>query len=231
MTPTSTSTSSTFQPLTGPLGFYPVVPTADWVQRLLGWGVRTVQLRIKAADHGPAEIAAQVKAAIEAGRAVPGAQVFINDHWPLALAHGAYGVHLGQEDLDTADTADIGALRQAGMRLGLSTHTPAELARAHAVQPSYLAIGPIYPTTLKVMPYAPVGLAQLALWAQQAALFPRLPVVAIGGISLERLPGVMACLSGPHDGVAVVSAVTLAGDAQQAAQDGMRLVLSARQAG
>ena len=211
-----------FTPLTGPLGFYPVVPTAEWVHRLLGWGVRTIQLRIKAADHSPAEIASHVQAAITAGRAVPGAQVFINDHWKLALAHGAYGVHLGQEDLDTAD---IEALRQAGLRLGLSTHTPAELARAHAVHPSYLAIGPIYPTTLKVMPYAPVGLEQLALWAPQAAPYP---VVAIGGISLERLPGVMACLKGDHDGVGVVSAVTLAEDAEQAALEGLQLVLQSR---
>lgn len=208
------TTSTAFPPLTGPLGFYPVVPTADWVQRLLGWGVRTVQLRIKAADHSPAEIAAQVQAAVAAGRAVPGAQVFINDHWKLALAHGAYGVHLGQEDLDIAD---IEALRHAGMRLGLSTHTPAELARAHAVQPSYLAIGPIYPTTLKVMPYAPVGLAQLAQWVPQAAPYP---VVAIGGISLDRLPGVLAC---GVQGVAVVSAVTLASDPAQAAREGLRL--------
>lgn len=207
-------TSTAFPPLTGPLGFYPVVPTADWVQRLLGWGVRTVQLRIKAADHSPAEIDAQVQAAVAAGRAVPGAQVFINDHWKLALAYGAYGVHLGQEDLDIAD---IEALRHAGLRLGLSTHTPAELARAHAVQPSYLAIGPIYPTTLKVMPYAPVGLAQLAQWVPQAAPYP---VVAIGGISLDRLPGVLAC---GVDGVAVVSAVTLASDPAQAARDGLRL--------
>ena len=212
-----------FAPLTGPLGFYPVVPTAEWVQRLLGWGVRTVQLRIKAADHSPTEIAVQVQAAIAAGRATPGAQVFINDHWKLALTYAAYGVHLGQEDLDTAD---IEALRQANLRLGLSTHTPAELARAHAVQPSYLAIGPIYPTTLKVMPYPPVGLDQLAQWAAQAALQPKLPVVAIGGISLERLPGVMACLKGANDGVAVVSAVTLAEDGERAARAGMRLVFS-----
>ena len=216
-----------FAPLVGPIGFYPVVPTADWVQRLLDWGVLTVQLRIKSADHSPAEISAQVKAAVEAGRAVPGAQVFINDHWKLALecaAHGAYGVHLGQEDLDTAD---IEALRIAGLRLGLSTHTPAELARAHAVLPSYLAIGPIYPTTLKVMPYEPVGLERLALWAAQAALHPRLPVVAIGGISLERLPGVLGCLNSPWDGAAVVSAVTLAADSHQAALEGLSIAQAA----
>jgi thiamine-phosphate pyrophosphorylase/hydroxymethylpyrimidine kinase/phosphomethylpyrimidine kinase/thiamine-phosphate diphosphorylase len=105
----------------------------------------------------------------------------------------------------------------AGLRLGLSTHTPAELARAKAAQPSYLAIGPVYPTTLKVMPYEPVGLAQLKQWAAQAAPYP---VVAIGGISLDRLPGVLAC---GVNGVAVVSAVTLAADPQQAALAGLRL--------
>ena len=214
-----------FTPLLAPIGFYPVVPTADWVQRLLGWGVRTVQLRIKAADHSLAEIALQVRAAVEAGRVVPGAQVFINDHWQLALAAGAYGVHLGQEDLDTAD---IEALRHAGIRLGLSTHTPAELARAHAVQPSYLAIGPVYPTTLKVMPYDDVGLERLKLWASQAAPYP---VVAIGGISLERLPGVWACLDGENDGVAVVSAVTMAADPQQAVLQGLQVTTKPRAAG
>lgn len=207
-------TSVSFAPLTGPIGFYPVVPDAAWVRRLLGWGVRTIQLRIKAADHDAEEIAWEVRTAIEAGREVPGAQVFINDHWQLALQHGAYGVHLGQEDLDTAD---IAALRDAGLRLGLSTHTPAELARAKAVQSSYLAIGPIYPTTLKVMPYEPVGLARLKAWAQDAAPYP---VVAIGGISLALMPGVLAC---GVNGVAVVSAVTLAQDPEQAALQGLQL--------
>ena len=207
-------TSPAFAPLSGPIGFYPVVHDAAWVQRLLDWGVRTVQLRFKMAGHTPAEIEREVRAAVEAGKKVPGAQVFINDHWQLALDAGAYGVHLGQEDLDTVDLA---ALRDAGLRLGLSTHTPFELARAKAVQPSYLAIGPIYPTTLKVMPYAPVGLVQLKEWAPQAAPYP---VVAIGGISLERLPGVLAC---GVDGVAVVSAVTLAENPQQAALEGLRL--------
>ena len=214
-----------FAPLTHPIGFYPVVPTAAWVERLLGWGVRTIQLRIKTADHMPAEISAQIIASIEAGKAVPGAQVFINDHWQLALRAGAYGVHLGQEDLDVAD---IEALKSAGLRLGLSTHTPDELARAKAVQPSYLAIGPIYPTTLKVMPYNPVGLVQLAEWAKLAAPYP---VVAIGGISLDRLPGVRNCLPGAWDGVAVVSAVTLAADPQQATLQGLLLAAAAQAAG
>ena len=208
-----------FTSLTAPIGFYPVVPTAEWVQRLLGWGVRTIQLRAKAADHSADALQREVRAAVESGRAVPGAQVFINDHWQLALEAGAYGVHLGQEDLDTAD---IEALRRAGLRLGLSTHTPAELARAHAVRPSYLAIGPIYPTTLKVMPYEPVGLERLKAWVPQAAPYP---VVAIGGISLERLPGVVAC---GVDGVAVVSAVTLASHPEQAVREGLRLTSQVR---
>ena len=211
-------TTPSFAPLIGPIGFYPVVATAEWVERLLGWGVRAIQLRFKAAGHTALEIECEVNAAVAAGRRVPGAQVFINDHWQLALAANAYGVHLGQEDLDVAD---IAALRSAGVRLGLSTHTPAELARAHAVQPSYLAIGPIYPTTLKVMPYEPVGLERLKLWAPQAAPYP---VVAIGGISLERLPGVMAC---GVDGAAVVSAVTLADDPEQAVLEGLKLALKA----
>ena len=207
-------TSTPFAPLIAPIGFYPVVPTAAWVSRLLGWGVRTIQLRAKATDHSAEALQREVRAAVEAGRAVPGAQVFINDHWQLALDAGAFGVPLGQEDLDTAD---LNALRAAGLRLGLSTHTPAELARAHAVRPSYLAIGPIYPTTLKVMPYEPVGLERLKIWARDAAPYP---VVAIGGISLERLPGVMAC---GVDGAAVVSAVTLASEPEQAVREGLRL--------
>jgi thiamine-phosphate pyrophosphorylase len=203
-----------FAPLSGPTGFYPVLPDAAWVQRLLDWGARTIQLRIKAAGHSPAEIEQQVRAAVAAGRAVPGAQVFINDHWQLALQAGAYGVHLGQEDLDSADLA---ALRHAGLRLGLSSHTPAEMARAKAARPSYLAIGPVYPTTLKVMPYEPVGLERLKAWAALAA---PCPVVAIGGISLALMPGVMAC---GVDGVAVVSAVTQAADPRQATLAGLRL--------
>ena len=210
--------SKPFAPLTHPIGFYPVVPTAAWVQQLLQWGVRTIQLRIKTVDHTPAEISAQVIAAVEAGKAVPGAQVFINDHWQLALSAGAYGVHLGQVDLDTAD---IEELRVAGIRMGLSTHTTLELARAKAFLPSYLAIGPVYPTTLKVMPYEPVGLERLTEWAKLAA---PCPVVAIGGISLDRLPGVLAC---GVDGVAVVSAVTLAPAPHLAVLQGLKLVQKA----
>jgi thiamine-phosphate diphosphorylase len=205
-----------FKPLTGALGFYPVVPDADWVKQLLHWGVRTIQLRYKPVADDDALLAQQVRAAVAAGRAVAGAQVFINDHWRLALAEGAYGVHLGQEDWAALSSAERELLRASGMRLGLSTHTPEEWALAQAAKPSYLAIGPVYPTTLKVMPYAPVGLEKLRDWTQR--LHP-CPVVAIGGISLERLPAVVAC---GVNGVAVVSAVTQALEPQRVCIAGLR---------
>lgn len=200
--------AAAFAPMTGPMGFYPVVPDAAWVERLLGWGVRTVQLRVKAGALGDEPLRAEIDRAVAAGRAVPGAQVIVNDHWRLAIAAGAFGVHLGQEDLETAD---LGALRRAGLRLGVSSHTPAEMARAHAVAPSYVAIGPVYPTTLKAMRYEPVGLVQLAEWTRRYQ--PAYPVVAIGGIDLARAPGVWAC---GVDSVAVVSAVTQAADPEGA---------------
>jgi hydroxymethylpyrimidine kinase / phosphomethylpyrimidine kinase / thiamine-phosphate diphosphorylase len=191
-----------FTPCSGPLGFYPVVDSADWVERLLSWGARTVQLRIKAGALPEAELRAQLAAAVRAAREIPGAQLFVNDHWREALKLGAYGVHLGQEDLDTAD---LDAIRAAGMRLGVSSHTPLEMARAHAVQPSYVALGPVYETTLKAMRYDALGLANLRAWTRRYQ--PRYPVVAIGGISLARAPAVWAC---GVDSVAVVSAVTQA---------------------
>ena len=199
-----------FAPMRSAIGFYPVVPDADWVERLLGWGVRTIQLRSKAGALDAAALRREVARAVAAGRATPGAQVFINDHWALALEAGAFGVHLGQEDLDTAD---LPALRHAGLRLGVSSHTPAEMARAHAVQPSYVAIGPVFPTTLKQMPYRPVGLDRLRAWT--ARYRPRYPVVAIGGIDLARVAAVAAC---GVDGVAVVSAVTQAADPRAATE-------------
>jgi hydroxymethylpyrimidine kinase / phosphomethylpyrimidine kinase / thiamine-phosphate diphosphorylase len=170
--------------------------------------VRTVQLRIKAGSFSPTEIRLQIEQAVQAGQRYADAQVFINDHWSDALALGAYGVHLGQEDVAVADLA---ALQSAGMRLGVSSHTPSEMVAAHAVQPSYVAIGPVYPTTLKAMRYDSVGLKRLERWARWCQ--PSYPVVAIGGISLERAPGVLAC---GVQSVAVVSAITAAAQPEQA---------------
>ncbi len=214
-------TTPAFAPLTVAPGFYPVVPDAEWVPRLLAWGVRTIQLRYKPLSDNTEALTQQVRAAVAAGRAHAGAQVFINDHWRLALAEGAYGVHLGQEDWAALGSAEREQLRASGMRLGLSTHTPGEWAIAQAAKPSYLAIGPVYPTTLKVMPYEAVGLERLRTWTGQVS---PCPVVAIGGISLERLPGVLAC---GVQGVAVVSAVTQASDPQAACMAGLRAFAAA----
>ena len=205
-----------FPTLIGALGFYPVVPDADWVKRLLGWGVRSIQLRHKPLVNDSQSLARQVRESVAAGRDVAGAQVFINDHWELALAEGAYGVHLGQEDRAALSDAQRQRLRASGIRLGLSTHTPHEWAIAQAAKPSYIAIGPVYPTTLKVMSYEPVGLEQLRAWTLQVS---PCPVVAIGGISLERLPDVVAC---GVNGVAVVSAITQASDPQNATAAGLQ---------
>lgn len=206
-----------FRPLTGALGFYPVVPDADWVIQLLRWGARTIQLRYKSVPYDGDAIAREVRKAVAAGRAVTGAQVFINDHWRQAITEGAYGVHLGQEDWAALRSEERALLKASGLRLGISTHTPQELALAQAAHPSYLAIGPVYPTTLKVMPYDPVGLEQLRAWTRQVS---PCPVVAIGGISLERMPAVCAC---GVNGVAVVSAVTSAANPQSAVATGLRM--------
>ncbi|WP_192459372.1 thiamine phosphate synthase [Musicola keenii] len=187
------------------LGLYPVVDSVDWIARLLEAGVRTIQLRIK--DLPDDQVEPAVMQAVELGRRHQ-ARLFINDYWRLAITHRAYGVHLGQEDLDSADLA---AIRQAGLRLGVSTHDDAELARAVAIQPSYIALGHIFPTQTKDMPSAPQGLDELARHIN--ALDDRFPTVAIGGISIDRAPAVLATGVGS---IAVVSAITQAPNWRQA---------------
>jgi len=162
---------------------YPIVDSADWVRRLVPLGVRLVQLRVK--DQPDGTLRAQIRAAQACCRAA-GAQLIINDYWQLALESGCDFVHLGQGDLDSADLA---ALRRAGVRLGISTHDERELERALALRPDYVALGPIYPTLLKVMPWAPQGLARIGEWKHRVGT---LPLVAIGGLTLERLAGVFA---------------------------------------
>ncbi|MFZ3128530.1 MAG: thiamine phosphate synthase [Rhodoferax sp.] len=197
-----------FAPLQSPaLGVYAVVDSADWVRRVLAAGIRTVQLRIK--DPRAPALADQVAQAIALARATPGAQLFINDHWQLALQLGAYGVHLGQEDLDTVD---LDALCQAGVRLGLSTHSYAEVARALAVRPSYIACGPVFATQSKDMPWIPQGLDNLRYWAARLPV----PVVGIAGIGVHNMAQVAA--QGVA-GAAVITAITQAQDPQQACRD------------
>jgi len=183
------------------LGLYAVVDSAAWVARVVAAGVRTVQLRIKDAE-APAHrafVREQIRQSIAAATPA-GAQLFINDHWQLAIEEGAYGVHLGQEDLHVADLA---AIAQAGLRLGISTHAYWEVCRAWALRPSYIACGPIHPTQAKAMPWIPQGNDNLAYWC---ALLPT-PVVGIAGMDVLRTE--QAARAGAA-GVAVISAVTAA---------------------
>jgi hydroxymethylpyrimidine kinase / phosphomethylpyrimidine kinase / thiamine-phosphate diphosphorylase len=187
-----------FAPLSDPsLGLYAIVETAAWVRRVLDAGVRTVQLRIK--DPNSPGLRDEVRAAIAASRTA-GAQLFINDHWQLAIEEGAYGVHLGQEDLATAD---LGAIARAGVRLGISTHAYWEVCRARALRPSYIACGPIHPTKAKAMPWIPQGNDNLAYWCSLLDV----PVVAIAGMDRERTVQAMQCGAA---GVALISGITAA---------------------
>ena len=190
-----------FPPCPDALGLYPVVPTADWIERLLELGVRTIQLRTKSDDG--AFLDAEIARAVTAARAHD-ARLFINDHWQRAIDAGAYGVHLGQEDLQTAD---LGAIARAGLRLGLSTHGFYEMLVALHFRPSYLAMGAVFPTTTKQMPTAPQGLVRLAHYV--ALLRGKVPLVAIGGIDAAVIDAVLATGVGS---AAVVRAVTEAAD-------------------
>ena len=179
---------------------YPIVDNAEWIAQLGPVGVRLVQLRLKGQPQ--VTVAAQIRRA-QGLCASFGMQLIVNDHWQLALAAGCDFVHLGQGDLQGAD---LGALRRAGVRLGISTHDEHELERALALAPDYVALGPIYHTTLKVMPWAPQGLARLGQWRRRVGA---LPLVAIGGVTLARLPEVFAAGA---DVAAVVSDILGAQD-------------------
>lgn len=204
-----------FAPCPQALGLYAVLPDAAWVARMARAGVPTVQLRFKSADG--AAIEREVAAAVAAVQGT-GALLFINDHWRCAIAAGAYGVHLGQEDLDALSTAELAQLRTSGLRLGLSTHGYAEMLRADAAGPSYIALGAVFPTTLKKMATPPQGLARLTAYAQLLAGYP---LVAIGGIDAPQLPAVRASGVGS---VAVVRALVQAENPEQQAQQLARLL-------
>lgn len=203
---------SAFSDVPKRLGLYPVVDSVEWIERLLEAGVRTIQLRIK--DKVESDVEADIIAAIKLGDRY-NARLFINDYWQLAIKHRAYGVHLGQEDMDVAN---LDAIRDAGLRLGLSTHDNMEMDRALAARPSYIALGHVFPTNTKQMPSAPQGLEQLAAHIKTLGDYPS---VAIGGISLERVPAVLATGVGS---VAVVSAITQAANWQTATTQLLELV-------
>ncbi|MCC2607148.1 thiamine phosphate synthase [Planctobacterium marinum] len=185
------------------LGLYPVVDSLVWVERLLNYGVKTLQLRIKTGDMQ--FISEQIRKANQLARAHQ-ARLFINDYWQLAIEHHCYGVHLGQEDLDSAD---LTAIQKAGLRLGISTHGYYELLRAMSLRPSYIAIGAIFATNTKDMSGQIQGTEKLHHLVQLAKDYP---LVAIGGINLARAPEVLSTGVGS---VAVVSAITQAHDPQE----------------
>jgi thiamine-phosphate pyrophosphorylase len=175
--------------------FYLIVDDAPWLERLLPLGVRFAQLRVK--DRPEPELRAQIRRACNLCAAA-GAQLVVNDYWWLAIEEGCDFVHLGQRDLHGAD---LGAIRAAGVRVGISTHDDVELGRALAASPDYIALGPIYPTLLKQMPWAPQGLAKLTEWKERIG---PIPLVAIGGLSPERA---RECLAAGADSAAVVTDV------------------------
>lgn len=180
--------------------FYPIFDSADWLERMLPFGVKLVQLRVK--DRSEIETAREIARAKRLCVAADCVLV-VNDYWHLAIEEGCDFVHLGQEDLDGADLA---AIRKAGMKLGVSSHDDAELERALATQPDYVALGPVYPTILKAMKWGPQGLERVTEWKRRLGA---IPLVGIGGISLERAPGVFEAGA---DIVAAVTDITLNAD-------------------
>jgi thiamine-phosphate pyrophosphorylase len=182
------------------LGLYGVMPDADWVKRMVDAEIPTVQLRFKSEDRR--KVLKQIRESVKAVQ-YSKTLLFINDHWREAIDEEAYGVHLGQEDLEIAN---LDAIREAGLRLGLSTHGYAEMVYADQYCPSYIAMGAVFPTNLKRMPTAPQGLGRLY---QYAKLLSNYPLVAIGGIDQDSIPAVAKSGVGS---VAVVRAITDAAD-------------------
>ncbi|MEY8098786.1 thiamine phosphate synthase [Falsihalocynthiibacter sp. S25ZX9] len=177
--------------------FYPIFDSADWLERLVPLGIKLVQLRMKdaSADH--------LRAHIRRAKSVcadHGCTLVINDHWRLAIDAGCDYIHLGQEDLEDAD---IAAIQAAGMRLGISTHDKAELARALELRPNYIALGPIYPTILKKMKWHEQGIEKLTTWR---TLIGDTPLIAIGGMRINRAAG---AFDAGADVVAAVTDITL----------------------
>jgi thiamine-phosphate pyrophosphorylase len=173
--------------------FYPIFDSVDWLERALPLGVKFLQLRIK--DREPDALRLDIRVGLAMAQA-HGAALVVNDHWQLAIEEGAEWLHLGQEDLDAAD---LPAIRRAGLKLGISTHDHAELDRALALAPDYVALGPVYPTILKQMKWHQQGLDRVTEWK---GLVGEIPLVAIGGMSVERAAGAFDA------GADIVSAVT-----------------------
>ncbi|KAB2690867.1 thiamine phosphate synthase [Brucella pseudogrignonensis] len=177
--------------------FYPIFDSASWCERMVPLGIKLVQLRIK--DKNDAELRAEIRAAREICARYD-CQLIVNDYWKLAIEEGSDFIHLGQEDLDEAD---LDAIRESGVKLGVSSHDEAELDRALALKPAYIALGPVYPTILKKMKWHEQGLDRVSQWK---ATLGDIPLVGIGGMNVDRAPGVFKAGA---DIVSVVTDITL----------------------
>ncbi|MBO9412167.1 MULTISPECIES: thiamine phosphate synthase [unclassified Ruegeria] len=180
--------------------FYPIFDHSDWLRRMLPLGVKLVQLRVK--DQPLAVVREQIALSCDLCRQ-HGAVLVVNDYWQAAIDLGCDWIHLGQEDLDDAD---LKAIRKAGLKLGVSTHDDDELERVLAMDPDYVALGPVYPTILKKMKWHQQGLPRVTEWKARVG---DIPLVGIGGMSVERAPGV---LQAGADIVSVVTDITLKTD-------------------
>ncbi len=198
-------------------GFYVIIDSSNWVSNLIEWNVPTLQLRIK--DTNDQHLYSEIEKSIALARK-SATSLYINDHWQLAIDLNAFGVHLGQEDLIQAD---IQAIKRAGLRLGISTHSWFEAAIAHRYKPSYIALGPVFPTTCKSMRFGPQGFAKLKTWKDS---WPY-PIVAIGGLKVEHAAELNKC---NVDGVAVTSDITTAADPRQRVQAWLSALNSREQA-
>ena len=190
--------------------FYPVMPDLDWIGAIVPLGVKLVQLRLKDAPQG--EIERQIIGALDVCRA-HGAQLIVNDYWKQAIRLGADYIHLGQEDLIKAD---MNAIRTAGIKVGISTHSRGELSIALEKQADYIALGPIYETNLKKMKWDPQGLDRIGEWKSLISQ----PLVAIGGINLQRAEGV---LKAGADSIAVVTDIVTAHDRDETVRKWLRI--------
>lgn len=186
--------------------FYPIVPDVNWLSRIVSHGIKTVQLRLK--DASEDEVKRQISESMQLC-SDHNCQLIVNDYWQDAIELGADYIHLGQEDLASAD---LPAIKSAGIKFGLSSHDHAELNIAIAAEPDYIALGPIYETTLKKMKWDPQGLDRIGEWKSRI----QCPLVAIGGINLERAPSVMEAGA---DSIAVVTDIIKADNPVQRVAD------------
>jgi thiamine-phosphate diphosphorylase len=206
------------------IGFYPIVPDLEWLIKLVEWGAQTIQLRIKEIDlfksfnnknEAYHDLSRQIQEASDFCKKKDVALI-VNDHWYLASKYGAFGIHLGQEDLDVLSEDDLKSIKESRMIVGISTHNFKELERALKLEPSYIALGPVFPTTCKSLSYGPHGLGKIKEWCQQTSI----PIVAIGGMKAEHIK--MALENGAS-GIAVISDILKDPKPEHKVQEWLRL--------